>query len=58
MANEKFPKKREKQPSFPYGGNWPSCLTDLLSMRLVGAVKARNNVRSLFSQWELSVTKT
>jgi len=28
--------------SFLYSGNWPSYLTDLLSLRLVGAVGTRN----------------
>jgi len=33
-----------------YSGFWPSFLTDLLSLRLVGAAEARNYVRSSFSQ--------
>ena len=31
-------------------GTWPPYLTDPLSLKLVGAVGARINVRSLFSQ--------
>jgi len=33
-------------------------LTNLFSLRLIGRVGARNYVRSSFSQWELSMTRT
>jgi len=48
--------KCNNQPvvSFLYSSAWPSCLTDLLSLRLVGAVVVRNYVRSSFSLWMLS----
>jgi len=38
-------------------GTWPSYLMDLLSLRLVDEVGARNYVRSSLSQWALSMTK-
>jgi len=40
-----------------FTGAWPFDLTDLLSPRLVGAVRqeARNYVRSSFSYWALSM---
>jgi len=39
-----------------YSGTWPSYLTDLLSLRLVGTVGARINVRSSHSQPRPTVT--
>jgi len=41
---------------FGYSGTWPSYLTDLLSLRLVGTVGARINVRSSHSQPRPTVT--
>ena len=35
---------------------WPSYVTNLLSLRLVGAVEAGNYVRSSYSQWGPIVT--
>jgi len=42
--------------SFFYSSAWSSYTTDLLSLRLFGAVAARDYVRSSFSQWALSLT--
>ena len=36
---------------------WPSYLTDLLSLRLIGAVGARNYFSSSFSRWALRMTR-
>ena len=36
---------------FLYSDTWLTYLTDLLSQRLIGAVGARINVRSSYSQW-------
>ena len=36
--------------NFSYSGTWPSCLTDLISLRLVGEVGARIIVKSSYSQ--------
>jgi len=38
-----------------HSGTWLYYLTDLLSLRLVGEVGARNYVKSSFSQWALSM---
>ena len=38
-------------------GTWPPYYMDLLSLRLVQTVRARINVRSLFSQWAFSMTR-
>ena len=46
--------QRERTDGFlfkNYLGTWPSYLTNLLSLRLVGAVGTRINVRNSYSQW-------
>jgi len=40
---------------FFYSSTWPSYLTDLLSLRLVEGVGARNYVRSSVSKWVLGI---
>ena len=40
-----------------YVDNWPSYLTDLLSLRLVGMIGAKNCVKSLFSDLALNMAR-
>jgi len=53
--NSQLVKIRAVSAVFP---SRPSYLVDLLSLSLVGAVKARNYMRSSFSQRVLSMTRT
>ena len=39
-----------------YSGAWTSYFMDLLSLRLIGEVRARIYVKSTFSRWALSLT--
>ena len=41
-----------------YRGTWLSCLLDLPSLRVAGAVGARNYVKSSSSQWALRMIRT
>jgi len=40
-----------------YSGTWPSSLSNLLSPRLVGTVKAKNHPRISLSRWTLCMSR-